>query len=93
LNLYRQGLALSQKGRFAGAVKLYQEAVRIDPELNGAYQALGYALYRLGRYEESAKASGEAARIATIVILIGWNSELCTYGLEVLNPPEPNTGY
>jgi superkiller protein 3 len=60
LTFYRQGLALSQKGKFAGAVKLFQETVRIDPQFNEAYEELGYALYRLGRYEESANASKQA---------------------------------
>jgi DNA-binding helix-hairpin-helix protein with protein kinase domain/Flp pilus assembly protein TadD len=60
LNIYHQGLALSQAGKFAGAVKLFQEAVRINPQFNEAYEELGYALYRLGRYEESVNASKQA---------------------------------
>jgi DNA-binding helix-hairpin-helix protein with protein kinase domain len=63
LNYYRQGLALSQDGKFADAVTLFQEAVRIDMKFNEAYEELGYALYRLGRYEESANASNQATNI------------------------------
>jgi DNA-binding helix-hairpin-helix protein with protein kinase domain len=63
LNYYRQGLALSQNEKFAEAVNLFQEAVRIDPQFNEAYEELGYVLYRLGRYEESANASYQATNI------------------------------
>jgi len=58
--LYTEGEQLSLEQRFEKAVVAFQEAVRIDPKRADAYEKLGYALYRLKRYEESLEASGKA---------------------------------
>ena len=42
---------------------VFQKAVRIDPQFYEAHEELGYALYRLGRYEESINASQQATAI------------------------------
>jgi tetratricopeptide (TPR) repeat protein len=63
LNSYRKGLKLSRDKKFAGAVNHFQEAVRIDSQFYDAYEELGDALYRLGRYEESAYASRTASSL------------------------------
>jgi DNA-binding helix-hairpin-helix protein with protein kinase domain/Tfp pilus assembly protein PilF len=60
VKLYHQGVKLSREGKFKEAVEVFERAVELDPRLNGAYEELGYALYRLGRYEESINASRQA---------------------------------
>jgi tetratricopeptide (TPR) repeat protein len=63
LELYRRGAQLSREGRFEEAVPLFERAVEINSRLSAAYEELGYALYRLGRYEESIAASQAALRL------------------------------
>jgi tetratricopeptide (TPR) repeat protein len=60
LKFYREGLDLSRAKNFAGAAKVFQKAVEIDSQFYEAYEELGYALYRLGRYEQSIIASRQA---------------------------------
>jgi tetratricopeptide (TPR) repeat protein len=60
LKFYREGLDLSRAKRFAGAANAFQKAVEIDSHFYEAYEELGYALYRLGRYEASIDASRQA---------------------------------
>ncbi len=61
--LYSQGAQLSREGKFEKAVPLFEQAVEIDSRLSAAYEELGYALYLLGRYEESIAASQAAIRL------------------------------
>jgi tetratricopeptide (TPR) repeat protein len=61
--LYGEGARLSKEGKFEAAVALFREAVRIDPRHEDAYRELGYALYRLTRYEESVLASEKAIEL------------------------------
>jgi tetratricopeptide (TPR) repeat protein len=63
INLYQQGTALMQKGKFAAAVSIFQKCVQIDPAFNGAYENLGYALYRLNQFDQSIEASMSALRL------------------------------
>ena len=57
------GAQLSKEGRFEEAVVAFREAVRIDPKDYDSYERLGYALYRLNRYDESVVASEEAIKL------------------------------
>jgi tetratricopeptide (TPR) repeat protein len=56
----RKGEQLSQNGDFAKAADEFRNAINIDRKSNAAYEGLGYALLRQGKYEESAKASRTA---------------------------------
>jgi tetratricopeptide (TPR) repeat protein len=60
LKFYREGLALSRAKKFEGAAYHFQKAVDIDSQFYEANEELGYALYRLGRYEQSINASRQA---------------------------------
>jgi tetratricopeptide (TPR) repeat protein len=60
LRFYREGLDLSRAKKFSGAAKAFQKAVEIDSQFYEAYEELGYALYGLGRYEQSVNASRQA---------------------------------
>lgn len=51
--LYMSGLAAWQKGRWAQALQLAQEALVEDPELAPARLLAGYALLRLRRFDEA----------------------------------------
>jgi DNA-binding helix-hairpin-helix protein with protein kinase domain/Tfp pilus assembly protein PilF len=62
--LYSEGAQLSLEQRFEKAVVAFQEVVRIDPKRGDAYEKLGYALYRMKRYEESLEASEKAIRLS-----------------------------
>jgi DNA-binding helix-hairpin-helix protein with protein kinase domain len=58
--LYKQGIALTNEGKFAEAVGKLRHAITRDSQMVGAYHELGYALYRLGDYEESIRVSTQA---------------------------------
>jgi DNA-binding helix-hairpin-helix protein with protein kinase domain/Tfp pilus assembly protein PilF len=60
---YREGVDLSRQERFQEAVQLLRKSVQLNPQLNTAYEELGYALYRLGEYEGSIEASKTAIRL------------------------------
>ncbi|MCI0337156.1 MAG: hypothetical protein L0226_06245 [Acidobacteria bacterium] len=60
LKLYQQGLKSSEQGKFETAAYEFRQAVNLDSRLDGAYEQLGYVLYRLERYEESIDASNKA---------------------------------
>jgi tetratricopeptide (TPR) repeat protein len=63
LKYYNDGAALSANGNYEDAVDLFKKATESDPSFSGAYVSLGYALYRLGRYNESIDASWRATYI------------------------------
>src|SRR5262245_46458653 len=61
--LYIEGEHLLLEQRFEKAVVVFQEAAGIDPKQSDAYEKLGYALFRLNKYEESLEASEKAIGI------------------------------
>jgi len=63
LKFYSLGVKLAREENYTEAVIAFRKAVEIDPKINGAYEDLGYALYRLKNYEESANASKEAIKL------------------------------
>src|SRR5262245_37911849 len=62
-SLYVKGELDSKEEKFDEAILAFRVAVRIDPNFYDAYVKLGYALYRLQRYEESAEASEKAIQL------------------------------
>ena len=50
------GRALLHQGDAAGALGSLERARELDPRLSGLHEALGLALYQLGRLEEAARA-------------------------------------
>jgi tetratricopeptide (TPR) repeat protein len=63
LTLTIEGERLSKEERFEEAAMAFREAVRIDPNCYDAHEKLGYALYRLKRYEASLVASEKAINL------------------------------
>src|SRR5262249_9267964 len=59
-DFYMQGMRFSSEEKFAKAVEAFRQAIKIDLQLDRAYVELGYALYRLKKYEESIDASQAA---------------------------------
>lgn len=49
-----KGLARFERGKIEEAIKEYEEAIRVHPQLAAAHNNLGSALFALGRYAEAA---------------------------------------
>jgi DNA-binding helix-hairpin-helix protein with protein kinase domain/Tfp pilus assembly protein PilF len=58
--LYQWGSTLMRQGNFTLAAEELKRAIALDPQQVGAYYELGYALFRLGKYEESIAVSQKA---------------------------------
>eukprot|EP00466_Bigelowiella_natans_P003563 jgi/Bigna1/38027/e_gw1.23.137.1 len=61
--LCKSGGKRSKKGKLAEALKLYEEAIRLEPKHFKAHFNRGYALYKLGRFQEATEAYTVAVRI------------------------------
>ena len=59
---YHKGNALSAQGKYEEAIKVYDEAIRLDPKLADALCHKGNALSARGKYDEAIKAYDEAIR-------------------------------
>jgi tetratricopeptide (TPR) repeat protein len=55
--LYEQGVSLMKEAKFDEAADKLRRAITRDPQMADAYHELGYALCRLGEYEEAIKVS------------------------------------
>ena len=51
--LHARGRQLSQDGKFAEAIETFTEALKLDPSMPLAYNARGYAHFRLKHYPEA----------------------------------------
>jgi tetratricopeptide (TPR) repeat protein len=51
-DLLKQGVALHDKKDYEGAIKLYDEIIKIDPNYFAAQYEKSFSLYSLGRYDE-----------------------------------------
>ncbi|MEO1376533.1 MAG: tetratricopeptide repeat protein [Cyanobacteria bacterium J06635_10] len=60
--LYQQGIANYEKAEYKEAIKLFSQAININPEYSSAYNSRGDAHYRLGNYEKSQQDSSAAIR-------------------------------
>ncbi|AFY56384.1 serine/threonine protein kinase [Rivularia sp. PCC 7116] len=60
--LYYQGIANYEKADYKQAVKLFSQAIKINPQYSSAYNFRGDAYYRLGNYEKSQQDSSAAIR-------------------------------
>ncbi len=63
LEWFNEGFGLHQTGKLAEAIKAYDEALKINPQLVEAWNGRGVALNDLGRYEEAIKAYDEVLKI------------------------------
>jgi tetratricopeptide (TPR) repeat protein len=58
--LYNQGVKFTKAGKYEDAVKAYQQAVSLKPDLAEAQHELGFALLKLKKYEEAIVAFKQA---------------------------------
>lgn len=54
-DLVEEGFLLTQAQRWGEAIRTYRQAIEKDPKFQRAYWNLGYALNRIGEYEEAAE--------------------------------------
>jgi tetratricopeptide (TPR) repeat protein len=59
----KEGLSVYQKQDFTAAVSNFEAALRANPESADAYFYLGYALYKLKRFDESRLAFTQAYQL------------------------------
>jgi len=59
----RKGNNLSKLGDYDGAIKAYDEAVKLDPTRTIAWNKKGIALYELGKYDDAMQAYDEAIKV------------------------------
>ena len=61
---FNKGLALADQDNYSDAIKAYDEAIRLDPNLTTAWHNKGYTLFFQDKYEEVIKAFDEAIRLS-----------------------------
>jgi serine/threonine protein kinase len=57
------GFDLTKTGDWEGAIKLYRSAIEQDPNYGRAFSNLGYALNRLGRYDEAIRVLTDGIKV------------------------------
>jgi len=67
VDLVEEGFSLSQLRRWEEAVLRYEQAIKIDPSYQKAFRNLGYALIRLGRFEEAERALSQGQELGAEV--------------------------
>jgi tetratricopeptide (TPR) repeat protein len=58
-----RGMELFSKGKLDGAIKEYEQAIRLDPKLAAAHNNLGSAQFAAARFEEAAAAFRQASEL------------------------------
>jgi tetratricopeptide (TPR) repeat protein len=69
--LYEQGTESLKKGKYEEAIAHYQHAITYNPKLAAAHHQLGYAYYRLKRYDKA-----RTALLASLAIRKGFRALL-----------------
>jgi tetratricopeptide (TPR) repeat protein len=62
-DLLDKGVALYVQGNYSEAIKAYDEAIRLNPNLTEAWNNKGNALYAQGNYSDAIKCYEEAIRL------------------------------
>lgn len=64
IEAYNQGVDLSEKGDYEGAIAAYQQAISFNPQMIESYNNLGNLLEHLTRYEKALEIYQKAVEIA-----------------------------
>jgi Tetratricopeptide repeat len=62
----RRGATLSEERRYQEAVQAFDEAVRLDPKLTGAWANRAHALIRLGKLDEAVASANKALELSNV---------------------------
>jgi tetratricopeptide (TPR) repeat protein len=57
---FKEGLALAESGKFKDAISLYNKAIDADPKYAAAYNARGWAYFKIGDYPSALKDNDRA---------------------------------
>jgi tetratricopeptide (TPR) repeat protein len=81
---YNKGVALSDQGKYNEAIKAYNEAIRLNPNLAVAWYNKATILGRdLGKYDEAIKAYDEAIRLdPNYFAVAAWYNKGITLGIQ-----------
>ncbi len=104
--IYQQGIAHYHKGKYEQAIKLFSQAIKINPEYSSAYNSRGDAYYRLRDYKKSQEDSSAAIshnpkdanayydRAFTLYSLGKYKDAIADYNRAIkLNPSDENAYY
>ena len=70
---FYRGVALDGQGKYYEAIKCYDEALKLDPNLAVAWYNKGVALGLQGKYDDAIKASDEAIRLNPNLAMAWYN--------------------
>jgi Flp pilus assembly protein TadD len=77
--LFADALHAQERGDFALAARYYQQAVKTQPDLFGAWANLGVVLVRLGRFDEAVEAYRSALKLDQGNVPLRMNLALAFY--------------
>jgi len=79
---HKAGLQLESQGRLKEAIAEFDEAIRLDPNLSGAYNNRGIVYARLGQFQQAIKDFDEAIRLNPRDALAYYNRATAYYHLD-----------
>lgn len=102
--LIDEGDRLLEEGSYLEAVRAYEEAIKIDPNISEAWNNKGYALDELGKYQEAIKAYNQALKInpnnsetinnkGVALFNLGKYQEALEFYDQVIDPNDSDTYY
>jgi tetratricopeptide (TPR) repeat protein len=62
----KRGAKLNAQRRYDEAIKEFDEAIRLDPEMTGAWATRAHALVALGKLDEAAESANKALELSTV---------------------------
>jgi len=88
---FNKGTAFGKQGKYEGAIKAYDEAIRLNPNYVDAWINKGNALYMQGKYDEAILCYDEAIRLDPNLVQEWYNKGVA---LEALGKTtEANTAF
>lgn len=89
--IYADGLLASDRGDMNAAIKSFREALRLDPTLYGAWQDLGLAYVKQGRWPEAVETFGDYAKHRTDSVEAAYFHALALYNAGSSTAAESET--
>jgi len=79
---YKSAFELMNQGKLMEAIAEYNEAIRLDPSLSGAYNNRGLIYARLGQFQSAIQDFDEAIRLDPLDALVYYNRGAAYYHLD-----------